>query len=36
LKEELPMDEQEASARPENEAKNLEDLKKVEPVILRA
>ena len=35
-KEEEPMDEMEASAHPERERVNLEDLKTVEPAILRS
>ena len=35
LKEDVPMDEQEASVERENEAVNMEDLKKVEPVMIR-
>ncbi len=35
-KEEEPMDEMEASAHPDRERLNLEDLKTVEPAILRS
>ena len=36
IREEEPMDELEASAHPERERANLEDLKTVEPAIIRS